>query len=54
MDVQAITHVTDPGARFRLMCDTGDSIDARHSRNASGVERGRAEIRLPLAGLRAC
>jgi len=30
--------------RFRLMRDTGASLDARHSRNASGVEHGRAEI----------
>jgi hypothetical protein len=36
-----------PGGHFvrlRLMCDTVASLDARHSRNASGVERGRAEI----------
>ena len=26
------------------MCDTVASLDARHSRNASGVERGRAEV----------
>jgi CheY-like chemotaxis protein len=30
--------------RLRLMCDTVASLDARHSRNASGVERGRAEV----------
>ena len=30
--------------RLRLMCDTVASLDARHSRNASGVERGRVEI----------
>ena len=30
--------------RLRLICDTVASLDARHSRNASGAERGRAEI----------
>src|SRR5487761_1367374 len=39
--------LTDLGTRLvrlRLMCDTVASLDARHSRNASGVERGRAEV----------
>jgi len=31
--------------RLRLTCDTGASLDERHSRGASGAECGRAEIR---------
>lgn len=37
--------------RLRLMCDTAASLDARHSRNASGVEGGRAEVPGRVAGL---
>jgi hypothetical protein len=35
--------IPDPRPR-RLMCDTVASLDARHSRNASGAERDRARI----------
>jgi hypothetical protein len=37
---------------LRLICDTMASLDARHSRNASGVEGGRAEIPGRAAGPR--